>query len=123
MRHLTQEEIDFALDDSGESEEGYIAIEASIRELAQKKVGTSCGHSGNTAFAALGEVLRNDDTITVRGWFDTSDNTMCGMIHIQCPNDEIAEMMSEAAYEIGSGGSLRPEGKSLWEGFYEFEIE
>lgn len=107
MRHLTQEEIDFALDDNGESEEGCIAIEASIIELAQKNIGTSCGHSGNTAFAALGKVIHDDNTIMVRGWFDTRDSTMCGMVHIQCPNDEVAEMMSEAAYELGGGRIIK----------------
>jgi hypothetical protein len=79
MRTLTQEEIDLAL---GEKEEGCIAIEVSIGELALKNTGTSCGHVGNTAFVALGAMFPDKATRFVRGWYDPKDNTMCGMIHL-----------------------------------------
>jgi hypothetical protein len=123
MRNLTDKEIDFALDDNGEKDEGCVAIEASIGELALKETGTSCGHVGNTAFIALGVLFSDNATRLVRGWYDLKDNTLCGMIHIQCEDDDLAERISETAYEIGKGGSLRPSGKSLWSGFYEFENE
>ena len=123
MRNLTQEEIDLALDDNGEKDEGCIAIEASIKELASKGTGTSCGLLGNDAFNALGKIFNDTSTCMVRGWYDSNDNTMCGMVHIQCENDDVAEMISTAAYDLGNGGSLRPSGVSLWPGFYEFEVE
>jgi hypothetical protein len=123
MRNLTDEEIDFALDDNGEKDEGCIAIEASIGELALKETGTSCGHVGNTTFIALGVLFPDNATRLVRGWYDPKDNTMCGMIHIQCENNDVADRISEVAYNIGNGGSLRPSGESLWPGFYEFENE
>jgi hypothetical protein len=47
---------------------------------------------------------------------------MCGMIHIQCENEEMAEKISEAAHDIGNV-SLRVNDRSRWEGFYEFETE
>lgn len=121
MRDLTQEEINLALDDNGEQEEGCIAIEATILELAQNNTGTSCGIMGNDAFNAIKDLLSNP--CLVRGWYDPKENTMCGMIHIQCDSMELAERISEVAYELGNGGSLRPSGQSLWKTFFEFENE
>lgn len=123
MRTLTQAEIDFALDDNGESEEGFSAIEASIEELSHKGTGTSCGHVGNSAFKSLNILFPDSASRLVRGWYDPSDNTMGGMIHIQCDDKDMAEKISETAYEAGNGGSLRPSGESLWESFFEFENE
>jgi len=123
MRNLTPEEIDEALDDNGEADEGCVAVEATIGELALAKTGTSCGHTGNTAFNALSILFPDNATRLVRGWFDSRDNTLCGMIHIQCQDEELAERISNTAYEAGNGGSLRPAGPSLWEGFWEFENE
>jgi hypothetical protein len=123
MRKLTQEEIDLALDDNGETSEGCVAVEATIGELALANIGTSCGHIGNTTFIALGVMFPDNDTRLVRGWLDSRDNTMCGMIHIQCHDEDLAERISNTAYEAGGGGSLRPDGPSLWEGFWEFESE
>ena len=133
MRKLTQKEIDVALDDNSEADEGCVAVEATIGELALANIGTSCGHTGNTAFSALSVMFPDNATRLVRGWLDASDNTMCGMIHIQCHEpykafdkdyaEELAERISNAVYEAGGGGSLRPDGPSLWEGFWEFENE
>lgn len=123
MRILTQEEIDLALDDNGEFEEGCIAVEATLNELALKNTGTSCGIDGNIAFVALGCLFPDNITRLVRGWYDSRDNTFMGMIHIQCDNENMAEKISEVAHEAGNGGSLRPDGPSLWEGFWEFENE
>jgi hypothetical protein len=123
MRRLTKEEIEFALDDNGESEEGCIAVESSILELSNEKVGTCCGMEGNSAFTALCVIFLKDDlTRLVRGWYDKKDKVMCGMVHIQCENEKMAEKISEAAHDIGDG-SLRVNDRSRWEGFYEFEIE
>jgi|WetSurMetagenome_2_1015567.scaffolds.fasta_scaffold214513_2 hypothetical protein len=127
MRFLTREEIDVALDDNGESGEGCVAVEMTLRELGERGAGTSCGFSGNVAFLALGLFFRGcdeeDKTRRVRGWWYESGNVMCGMIHIECDSDEMAEEIREVAYMAGAGGSLRPDGKSLWGGFYEFESE
>jgi hypothetical protein len=71
MRKLTKEEIDFALDDNGESEGGCIAIESSILELSGKNVGTCCGMKRNSVFAALYVLfLKYALTRLVRGWYD-----------------------------------------------------
>jgi hypothetical protein len=121
MRDLTGQEIDLALDDNSEAENGCIAIEATLGELALKGTGTSCGHLGNTAFISVALMFSDNAMRLVRGWYDPKDNTMCGMIHIQCDNEELADCISEAAG--GNGGSLRPDGPSLWEGFWEFENE
>jgi hypothetical protein len=80
MRNLLQEEVDQALDDNGESENGCVAIEATIGELVSMSVGTSCGHVGNTAFVALGVLFPDNMIRLVRGWFDSKDYTMCGMM-------------------------------------------
>ena len=114
MRDLTQEEIDLALDDNGESEEGCIAIESTTTELAAKKTGTCCGIVGNHCFTAL------PPGRLVRGWYDPKDNVFMGMIHIECTEDE-SERIEELAGE--AEGSLRASGSSLWNGFCEFEIE
>jgi len=121
MRNLTQEEIDLALDDNSESENGYIAIESNTVELALKETGTSCGHDGNHCFMAVGLLFPELSGRFVRGWYDPKDNTMGGMIHIQCTDEEEAELIERAAES--SEGNLRVNGPSLWEGFYEFENE
>jgi hypothetical protein len=123
MRNLTHEEIDQKLDCNGEDGEGYVPIEATISELALNGTSTTCGTKGNTAFVALGVMFPDNATRLVRGWYCAADNTMCGMIHIQCEDEYTAERISEVAYEAGNGGSLRPSGVSLWPSFYEFENE
>lgn len=119
MRKLTQEEIDI-LEDNGESKD-CIAVEGSIKELALTHVGTSCGTEGNTTFAALEDEFGGNGSRLVRGWFDPSDNTLCGMIHIQCEDEDEAERIELTAEE--NGGSLRVNRRSPWVGFYEFENE
>jgi hypothetical protein len=115
MRPLTLEEINQALDDNGEPDEGCIAIEISMEELVEKGTGTTCGHDGNHCFDALPKGR------LVRGWYDARDNTMMGMIHIQCTSADEAEQIEELAGN--AEGSLRSDGPSLWEGFWEFENE
>lgn len=115
MRDLTQDEIDLALDDNGEADEGCIAVESSTTELATKKTGTCCGYDGNHCFDAL------PSGRLVRGWYDPKDNVFVGMVHIECTTDEEADRIEELA--SNAEGSLRNSGSSLWEGFYEFEIE
>ena len=117
MRNLTEAEVEQALDDNDEAEEGCIAIEATREELAEKQIGTCCGLENNRTFSSLagrfGERF-------ARGWYYDADKTVWGMFHIQCTDkegDEIESMASDA------NGSLRHSGKSLWDGFREFEIE
>lgn len=119
MRKLTEKEIDI-LEDNGESED-CIAVEGSIKELAAAQIGTCCGIKGNTTFAALKDEFGGNSTRLVRGWFDSSDNTMCGMIHIQCEDEDEAERIELTAEE--NRGSLRVNRRSSWNGFYEFENE
>ena len=119
MRDLTQVEIDVALDDNGEADEGCVAIETTVGELAALGAQTVCGESGNCCFAELAKQGFADRF--ARGWFYRAENEVWGMFHIECADEAEAEAISEIAYE--GGGSLRPSGKSLWGGFWEFEIE
>ena len=116
MRNLTHDEIEF-LDDNGESEEdGIVAIESTIRELTAAGVGTGCGRTGNRCFSHL--TIFGDRRC--RGWYDEPVKEVTGMFHIEVTEAE-AEDISKLAGEVG--GSLRSSGKSLWNGFMEFEIE
>ena len=134
MRELTPDEINEALDDNGESEDGCIAIEATVNELADLEVGTVCGSVPNQCFKVLQE--KGFGKKLCRGWYNertpifnhdtkTFDSTfrrsVYGMFHIQITSEKIARRISNLAYE--GGGSLRDSGESLWKGFWEFEIE
>jgi hypothetical protein len=140
MRKLTQEEVEEGLDDNGESDDGYIPIEASIQELADMGVSTCCGRTGNKCFKALAD--KGYEHRKCRGWFcekpfqmtqETYESIggkgsvpimgpdVAGMFHIKIQTDKTAEKISRIAGE--AGGSLRLNGDSLWEGFKEFEIE
>jgi hypothetical protein len=129
MRNLTQEEIEEALDDNGEPEEGCVAIEATVQELADLNVGTGCGKVGNQAFKVLAD--KGYGHRKCRGWFEENRDSLsstkffggcvCGMFHIKIQTDKTAEKVERI---VGAaGGSLRYSGDSLWEGFKEFEIE
>ena len=119
MRDLTQEEINTALDDNGEKEEGCIAIETTVQELADLGVGTCCGHTGNQVFKVLAD--KGYKHRKCRGWYDESGKVVVGMFHIKIQTDNTAEKIENIASK--AGGSLRLNGDSLWEGFKEFEIE
>lgn len=143
MRNLTQEEINLALDDNGEKEEGAIAIEATVQELADLDAGTCCGTVGNHTFKALAE--KGYGHRKCRGWFlakptpmtqeqweslqgvgtvpaaDQSRPQVWGMFHIKIQTEKTAEKVERIAGE--ASGSLRYNGESNWEGFQEFEIE
>jgi hypothetical protein len=120
---LTQAQIDAALDDNGESEDGYAAIETTVADLAANGIGTSCGKVGNKCFAAL--LKAGFGARKCRGWYDDGsrhdEKAVCGMFHIECSSDAEAEKICHIADK--GDGSLRPDGPSLWKGFYEFEIE
>ena len=125
MRNLTPEESATALDDNGEAEEGCVAVEATVAELAKLGVSTVCGSSDNRAFQELS--AEGYGKRRCRGWYlakDLSktgnDQTVWGMFHI-----EVSEEEAERAERVVSraGGSLRASGPSLWNGFHEFEIE
>jgi len=125
MRRLEDAEIDAGLDGNGEAEDGWTAMEATIAELAAKEIGTSCGSVGNKCFEPL-EKAAYGSRLT-RGWHGTYDRypdmpLVDGMFHIECSSEEEAEKISDIAAEEGNG-SLRPSGRSLWIGFWEFEIE
>jgi predicted DNA-binding WGR domain protein len=120
---LTQAQIDVALDDNGESEDGLFAIETTVDDLAANGIGTSCGRVGNTCFTQVKKA--GFGARKCRGWYDDGsrhdEKAVCGMFHIECSSDAEAEKIGNVA---GVGhGSLRPEGPSLWKGFYVFEIE
>jgi hypothetical protein len=131
MRNLTAEEIKQALDDNGESENGAVAIEATVKELADIETETACGKYGNKTFKAL--VDKGYEHRKCRGWFiDKSKLEMCGekdrnapmvlgMFHIKIQTDKTAEKVEKIASD--AGGSLRFNGDSLWEGYKEFENE
>jgi len=119
MRSLTPEEAK-AVDDSVDAEEGFRAIEATIKELADLNVGAACGTPGNECFKALVEY--GYGSRTCRGWYDHVHNDVMGMFHIELGTDEETEEVERVARL--SGGSLRYEGDSRsWKGFKEFEIE
>ena len=113
------------LDDNGESEDGCLAIEAAVEELAQIEVGTCCGHQGNKCFVHLKATGYADRLC--RGWYDGKTNEVVGMFHIECKSIEDAKTLSDRASEVG--GSLRFSGSSLFAPqnveykFFEFEIE
>jgi hypothetical protein len=117
MRTLIKEEWLEVLDDNGEPDEGCVAMEFSMMELANRHVGTLCGTVDNECFI---EVAKSFPDRMIRGWYDHEEKVMCGMVHIQCTEEESETIENLAEH---AEGSLRPNGESLWEGFYEFEIE
>jgi len=129
MRFLTADEIEAMDGDPQDAlENGEVAIEATIQELADLGVGTACGHVGNKAFKALAD--KGYGKRKCRGWFcknpipingQTEDPYVNGMFHIKIQTDKTAEKIERISGE--AGGSLRYEGDSSWEGFKEFEIE
>lgn len=137
MRNLTPEEIEEALDDNGESEAGYIAVETTVQELADLGVGTACGSVPNQTFKALAD--KGYGHRKCRGWFNRAPTPLppgesetfpkgitfgpevSGMFHIKIQTDKTAEKIERIASD--AEGSLRFEGPSNWDGFMEFEIE
>jgi len=130
MRNLTQAEIEQALDDNGEQEDGAVAIEATVKELADIGTETACGTYGNKTFQAL--VDKGYQHRKCRGWFidketskrgdaDRDAPVILGMFHIKAKTDKTGEKIERIAGE--AGGSLRFSGDSLWEGYKEFENE
>lgn len=116
MRKLTLDETDKFLDDNGETDEGAIAIETTIKELIKLNAGTTCGRHKNKCFVGLSKF---SDRI-VKGWYLEKHKEMMGMIHIQCNQTEAKEI-DDLAFKYN--GSLRENGESLLDGFYEFENE
>ena len=116
MRYLTREELPI-LEDNGESGEGCVGIESTTSESADMHIGTLCGIEGNECFIEIAKEFPNRK---VRGWFDKKENVILGMVHIECTEDETETIENLA--KCGNG-SLRENGTSTWEGFYEFEIE
>ena len=147
MRDLTDAEIEEALSDNGEAEEGGKAVETTIKELADMKIGTCCGVVGNQCFvavAAFGNGLFADNK--VRGWLLPDDpdgeedfesafhgtqpeDTPCmmGMMHIEGTQEEAYVLEALISVHEGSArledswGDGRP--SSVWKGFWEYEIE
>jgi len=64
------------LDDNGESEDDCIAVETSLKELAQKQTSTCCGCRGNRAFQAVFNEMGDRQVV---GWHDPTTNKMYGM--------------------------------------------
>ena len=126
MRNLTTEEIAEALDDNGESEEGCVAVEATVDELADLNVRTVGGKDDNHTFQELADA--GFGKRKCRGWYlakDISkeggqDQTVWGMFHVAIA-EEHADKVERFAKR--AGGCLRLNGPSLWKGFFEYEIE
>ena len=126
MRNLTPDEIAAALDSNGEAEEGCVAIEATVDELADLNVRTVGGKDDNHTFQELAD--SGFGRKKCRGWYlakDASkeggnDQTVWGMFHIAV-SEEFADKMERLAKR--AGGSQRLNGPSLWDGFFEYEIE
>ena len=138
MRKLTEEEIKQALEDTGETDEGAVAVETTIQELADLGAGTYCGTIGNTCFKALAD--KGYGHLKCRGWYLTAtwalpqkelpgliqgyregNPAVMGTFHIEAQDalkvEDVENIVSEAQ------GSLRSGGKSKWDGFVEFEVE
>ncbi len=118
MRNLTESEVG-PLDCNDEKDEGCVAVETTVEELAALGVGTFCGSPNNQCFAAL--AAKGYGKRKCRGWYQASSKTVWGMFHIRIQTDKTAEKMSDVVSE--SHGSLRFNGDSLWDGYKEFEIE
>ena len=137
MRKLTEEEIRQALEDTGETDEGAVAVETTIQELADLGAGTYCGIIGNACFKALAD--KGYGHLKCRGWYLAAtwilppnepsglihgyrerNSAVTGMFHIEIQDvkaEDVEDIVSEAH------GSLRSGGKSKWDGFAEFEVE
>jgi hypothetical protein len=123
MRQMTLPENQGIIEDNGESSDCVI-IEATINELAVRRVGMVCGHAGNSCFTGINMDNPSNGSHVVRGWYNPAENTMWGNIFIQCDSKATANKISKSAER--HGGSLRPEDKgsrSPLPGFWEFEIE
>jgi len=120
MRELFEEER-WMLEGEGDGEGDYgcIAVESSVGELGGVGAGTICGDVGNSCFKALADAGYAGRS--VRGWYNAKENSVYGMFHIQCYDEQDAEKISEITES--AGGSLRPEESSIFLGFWEFEIE
>jgi hypothetical protein len=126
MRNLIPEEIAAALDINGEPDEGCVAVEATVNELAKLGVRTVGGHSDNDTFRELAD--SGFGKRKCRGWYlakDLSeggkdDQTMWGKFHVEV-SEELADKVEHIAKR--AGGSLRLLGPSTWPGFHEYEIE
>lgn len=126
MRNLKQEEIDQALDDNYEGESGYRPVEATVEELAALGCKTTCGTKPQTSIFQQLVISGYPKSALCRGWYISHDPfwscpTVAGMFHIECEHEKQAEMIQNMAGMYN--GSLRSSGKSLWKGFWEFEIE
>lgn len=123
MRLLSPEEAQVILDyDRSEMkdliDEGYVAIEATVGELAKTGVGTCCGTVGNVCFV---EIAKKFPGRLVRGFYSAQGKCICGMPLIQC-NEKEAQAIGRLADK--GDGSLREEGQSIrWNEFYIFEVE
>lgn len=72
VRNLLIEETS-ELDDNGESEEGAVAVEVTIQELADMDAGTCCGTCGNSCFKAL--AAKGYGHRKCRGWLTMTPAT------------------------------------------------
>ncbi len=109
MKELTQDEINKFLDDNGESDEGAVAVQTTIKELIMLNAGTTCCGIG-----CFGKAIKFHDR-EVKGWCIQENMEMMGMIHIEC-NEKEAGLLEMV---IG----IRSNGESLLNGFWEFEDE
>lgn len=117
MRDLLDEEVVKALDDNGEADDGFIAVESDFEELDKYGASIVCGVSGNQPFAGL---QRHFGNRKVRCWYNSDTKEIMGMVHIEGREEEGEDIEDIAGKE---GVTLRYDRESAWDGFLEFENE
>lgn len=120
MRDLEGKEL-LQITDNGESDSGFVAIEATLAELAMKEVGVS-SIVGNNVFLDIAKRYPVGGAMPVRGWYDPTGNKVYGSFIIKCDQqiiaDTIREVLNGALVYCKSCKPLETP-----EGFWEFEFE
>jgi hypothetical protein len=114
MRNLSREEAEFI---DNLAEDGFVPIEATMEELAEKGTELAQGELGNQPFALLVEKFPGRKVCGYYNWFD---NSLMGIIHIECSEKEVSKIERIAE---NANTTLRENGPSLKDNFWEFENE
>ena len=113
MRHLLDSEL-YALDDNCDSEDGAIAFEATVKELADLDTGTACGSVGNSCFKALDD--HGYGSIMCRGWIMmTPAKTLASNLKAHANPDSFYNHSSaEACFNRLAKGNNKPEVQGMF---------